>query len=197
MLKAGITGGIGSGKTTVCQVFETLGIPVFYADLETRNLVNTDPSVRADIQSLFGADIYQDGLLDRRKVASIVFADKHKLEQLNAITHPAAIAAAERWLQQQTTPYALKEAALFFETGSHKNMDVMIGVYAPLEVRISRVMAREHTSRQEVLDRINRQMEEDDKMRQCDFVIVNDGQQAVITQVLALHQQLLEKASNK
>lgn len=194
MLKAGITGGIGSGKTTVCQVFETLGIPVFYADVEVRHLVNTEPSVIAEIQSLFGADIYRDGLLDRRQVASIVFADKYKLEQLNAITHPAAIAAAKRWMEQQTTPYALKEAALFFETGSHKNMDVMIGVYAPLEVRISRVMTREHISRQEVLDRIGKQMNEEEKMKQCDFVITNDEQNAIIPQVLALHRQLLAKA---
>jgi dephospho-CoA kinase len=191
MLKMGITGGIGSGKTTVCHLFEVLGIPVFYADEAARALMDEDAALMAAISTLFGDHIYQSGKLDRPAVSTAVFAHPEKLAALNALVHPAAVAAADRWMHAQKTPYAIKEAAIFFESGTYIGVDVMIGVSAPVEVRIARAMSRSRLTREEVLARMARQMDDDEKMRRCDYVINNNGNTAVIPQVLALHQQLL------
>ena len=194
MLKVGITGGIGSGKTTVCHLFEVLGIPVFYADEAARALMDEDVALMASITALFGEPIYQSGKLDRAALSAAVFAHPEKLAALNALVHPAALAAARLWLEAQQTPYAIKEAAIFFESGTNIDIDVMIGVSAPVELRIARAMSRSALSREEVLSRMARQMDDDEKMRRCDYVINNDGNTAVIPQVLALHQQLLGRA---
>ena len=194
MLKVGITGGIGSGKSTVCQVFQTLGIPVFNADSAARWLMENDPQLVATITALFGPEAYKDHKLNRPFIAQSVFNDSKKLQALNALTHPATIAYGSRWMQEQTTPYAIKEAAIFFETGSNKDIDVMIGVYAPQEVRIQRAMQRDHITRGQVTDRMANQMNEEEKMKLCDYVITNDDLAAVIPQVLRVHQQLLIRA---
>jgi dephospho-CoA kinase len=195
MLKVGITGGIGSGKTTVCQLFEILGIPVFYADEAARALMEEDPSLVASISALFGESIYQHGKLDRAAVSAAVFGRPEKLAALNALVHPAALAAARQWLERQETPYSIKEAAIFFEAGTDVDIDIMIGVSAPVEVRIARAMSRSGMTREEVLGRMARQMDEDEKMSRCDYVIINDGNTALIPQVLRLHEELLSKAS--
>jgi dephospho-CoA kinase len=194
-LKVGITGGIGSGKTTVCHFFELLGIPVFYADEAARALMDDDPALKAGIASLFGEGVYKSGKLDRAAVSAAVFGNPEKLNALNALVHPASVAAAARWLERQATPYALKEAAIFFESGTYAGMDVMVGVRAPQELRIARAMSRSGLTRDEVLSRMARQMDEDEKMARCDYVIVNDGRQAVIPQTLALHEALLARAA--
>ncbi|MDI9319026.1 MAG: dephospho-CoA kinase [Phycisphaerales bacterium] len=193
MLKVGITGGIGSGKSTVCQVFETLGIPVLYADGIAKMLMEQDPQLRAQIIALLGADAYKGNKLNRAYISQIVFADSERLHQLNALTHPPVIAYGEAWLQQQKSAYALKEAALFFESGSDKNVDLMIGVSAPLHLRIQRSMQREDISEQAVQERIAKQMEEPEKMSRCDYLIYNDDAHSIIEQVLELHQVLLQK----
>lgn len=195
MLKVGVTGGIGSGKTRVCQVFETLGIPVLYADSLAKKLMETDPELMAGIVRLFGNEAYLNQKLNNKFIGSIVFADKEKLAQLNALTHPAVIQYGEKWLQQQQSVYAVKEAALFFESGSHQNIDFMIGVAAPLELRIERTMRRDGISREAVLERISRQMDQETKMSRCDAVIQNDDRHSLIEQVYALHLSLLDKAS--
>lgn len=194
MLKAGITGGIGSGKSTVCQVFETLGIPVFYADAAAKYLMQKDENLKQQILELFGADAYQNGNLNRAFISKIVFTDKEKLAKLNAITHPAVIRYGEEWMNKQNAPYALKEAAIFFESGSNKKMDVMIGVSAPLNLRIQRTMQRENISEAAVQERISKQMNEEEKMKLCNYIIINDDKTSVIDQVLNLHQILLNKA---
>jgi dephospho-CoA kinase len=191
MLKIGITGGIGSGKTTVAKVFETLGIPVYYADDEAKRIMNEDEELKKKITANFGNESYENGKLNRAYLASVVFNDSYKLDLLNSIVHPATIKDAEQWMQNKNTPYALKEAALLFESGAAENLDYVIGVTAPQPLRIKRVMERDAVTREEVLKRINRQIEEDIKMKLCDFVIVNDEQQLVIPQVLQLHKQLL------
>lgn len=196
MLKVGVTGGIGSGKTRVCQVFETLGIPVLYADSLAKKLMETDPELIAGIIRLFGNEAYRNQKLNNKFIGSIVFADKEKLAQLNALTHPAVIHYSEHWLQQQQSVYAVKEAALFFESGSHQNIDFMIGVAAPLELRIERTMRRDSISREAVLERISRQMDQEAKMSRCDAVIQNDDRHSLIEQVYALHLSLLDKASH-
>lgn len=191
MLKVGLTGGIGSGKSTVAKVFEVLGIPVYYADEAARQIMNTDKELKATLIKNFGAQTYQNDQLNRPYLAAIVFADKQKLELLNSLTHPATIRDANRWMEQQTSRYIIKEAALLFESGAHEYLDHVIGVYAPQELRIKRTIDRDHITREEVLLRISRQMDEDAKMKRCDFIITNDEQQLVIPQVLELHQKFI------
>ena len=191
MLKIGLTGGIGSGKSTVAKVFEVLGIPVYYADEEAKRLMNEDEVLKEKIQEFFGTESYTNGLLNRKYIAGIVFHDPKKLEQLNALVHPLTINDANNWLQQQTTPYAIKEAALIFETGIHEYLDYVIGVYAPAPLRIQRVMERDNISLEAVTARMSKQMDEEEKMRLCNFVINNDEQQLLIPQVLALHEKLM------
>lgn len=190
-LKVGLTGGIGSGKSTVAAIFSTLGIPIFDADNAAKKVMNEDRTVKEKVTGLFGADAYINGALNRKFIASIVFNDAYKLEQLNAIAHPATIAAGEAWMNEQTTPYAIKEAAIFFESGSAAGLDYIIGVFAPQHLRIQRVMQRDKITREEVLGRISKQIDEFLKMKLCDFVITNDEQSLLIPQVINIHEQLL------
>jgi dephospho-CoA kinase len=195
MLKAGITGGIGSGKTIVCQVFTTLGIPVFYADEAARYLMEYDTALVHEIAALLGEDVYIKGKLDRAKVSAIIFEQPGKLAQINALVHPATINYSRRWMQQQTATYVIKEAAIFFESGSYSEMDVMIGVRAPLHLRVKRAMDRSNLSREQVIAIESKQMDEDEKMKRCEYVITNDDVSAVLPQVLAIHKQLLSRSS--
>ena len=193
MLKVGITGGIGSGKSTVAKVFEVLGIPVYYADDAAKHLMNVNEELKKQIQQQFGDTVYKEGQLDRKFLAHIVFNSPEKLQQLNALVHPATLQDAETWLQNQTAPYAIKEAALIFESGAHEQLDYVIGVYAPAPLRIQRAMQRDTINRDEVIARMDKQIDETIKMRLCDFVITNDEQKLLIPQVLALHQKLSVK----
>ena len=194
MLKIGLTGGIGSGKSTVARIFEVLGIPVYYADEAARRIMNTDRQLQAELIRYFGKDTYRDGQLNRAYLASIVFADPAKLDLLNSITHPVTIRDANQWILRQTSPYIVKEAALMFESDGYKYLDYIIGVSAPEERRILRVMKRDGVSRDEVLQRLNRQMKEEEKMKRCDAIVVNDEQQLLLPQVLRLHRQFMKKA---
>jgi dephospho-CoA kinase len=191
-LKIGLTGGIGSGKTTVAKIFELLGVPVYYADDASKRLYATNKYLMTDLKKHFGEDIYIDEQLNRSKLAAIVFNDAAKLDLLNSLVHPLTIKDAEEWMQQQTTPYIIKEAALLFEAGSASVLDYIIGVSTPQPLRIKRVIERDGVGREEVLSRMQRQMDEESKMLLCDFVIKNDEQEMVIPQVLALHERFLE-----
>src|SRR5690606_14143131 len=144
MFRVGRTGGIGSGKSTVAKVFQTLDIPVYCADEATKELMNKDDALKEKIISLFGTEVYQNNELNRPYISSIVFNNPAKLELLNSLTHPATIADAKKWMQQQNSPYAIKEAALIFESGSQQYLDYVIGVYAPVSLRIQRVMKRDN-----------------------------------------------------
>ncbi|MEO7984396.1 MAG: dephospho-CoA kinase [Bacteroidota bacterium] len=189
MIKVGLTGGIGSGKTTVARLFETLGIPVYYADDRAKYLMSTDTDLKAAIVRHFGSDAFNDGELDRKYLAAIVFNNKEKLELLNALTHPITIRDSEEWMKKQTTPYTVKEAAILFESGAAEKLDVVIGVYAPQHIRVQRVMKRDKLPVEEVMKRISRQIDEEMKMKLCNYIITNNDQQLVIPQVLDLHQQ--------
>lgn len=191
MLKVGITGGIGSGKSTVAKIFEVLGIPVYYADIAAKQLMHEDEALKQLLREHFGEAIYKDGKLDRSLLSSLVFNNKEKLELLNSLIHPATINAGLRWMEAQTTPYAIKEAALIFESGSQEHLDFVIGVYAPVALRIQRVMERDKITREEVQRRMQYQINEEMKMKLCNAVIVNDEQEMVIPQVLELHKKLL------
>lgn len=186
MLRIGLTGGIGSGKSTVARIFETLGIPVYYADDASKRLMNENEELRKSIQQHFGKETYTDRLLNRKYLSSLVFNNPEKLALLNSIVHPVTIKDAENWMQQQTTPYAIKEAALIFESGSQEYLDKVIGVYAPKTIRINRVMQRDNATREDVIARMNKQINEEIKMRLCDYVVANDEQELLIPQVLQL-----------
>jgi dephospho-CoA kinase len=192
MLKIGLTGGIGSGKSVVANIFKVLGIPVFDADFTAKKIMEEDEELITSIKKHFGEEAYSNNKLNRKFLSEIVFSHPHQLEILNSITHPAAIKAAKQWMQQQTSPYIIKEAALLFESGSVGDLDFVIGVFAPQTLRIQRVMKRSNLSREEVLQRINKQIDETIKMKLCDFVITNDEQQLLMPQVLQLHEQFLK-----
>lgn len=192
MLRIGLTGGIGSGKTTVAAIFEVLGIPVYYADEAAKRLMDEDENVKVDVESNFGKEAYTDNNLNRKYISGIVFNNPDKLAVLNSIVHPATIKDADEWIQKQNSPYIIKEAALLFESAAHQKLDYVIGVQAPLELRILRVMKRDHVSREEILSRMNNQMDEKAKLALCDFIIINDEGQLVIPQVLRLHEKFLQ-----
>lgn len=191
MLKIGLTGGIGSGKSLVARIFEVLGIPVYYADTAAKEIMNNDTVLKAEIIKHFGPESYTNGLLNRKHLASKVFGNKEQLALLNSLVHPATVRDAEKWMERQKSPYTIKEAALIFESGSQEHLDYVIGVYAPKSLRILRTMQRDAISRDEVLKRMNNQINEEIKIRLCDFVIYNDEQKAVLPQLLTLHEQLL------
>jgi dephospho-CoA kinase len=192
MLKVGLTGGIGSGKTTVAQIFEVLSIPVYYADSAARDLMNHDPELKKKIIASFGSDAYQNGELNRSYLGSVVFPDTEKLNLLNSIVHPVTIRDSANWMKNQKSPYAIKEAALIFEAGLEKHLDYIIGVTAPESLRIKRVVERDHVPMEKVLDRMRHQMNEKEKISRCDFVIQNDGLTALLPQVLAIHEFLMK-----
>jgi dephospho-CoA kinase len=192
MIKVGITGGMGSGKSTVAKVFETLGIPVFYADTRAKILMDENAELKEKIQENFGEDTYVYGKLDRKHLSSIIFNDSKKLALLNSFVHPATIKDADDWMKQQKTHYAIKEAALIFESGAQEYLDYVIGVYSPTTIRIQRVIKRDNITAEEVKLRMNKQIDEEIKMRLCDFVITNDEQKLLIPQVLKIHEELMQ-----
>lgn len=191
MIKIGITGGMGSGKSTVARVFETLGVPVYDADREAKNIMQRDPGLIAAIRNHFGNGAYdRTGKLNRSFLASQVFGDPLRLALLNSLVHPATIRDADAWAQRQQTSYVLKEAALMFESESFHHVDKVIGVRAPEALRIQRVIHRDGLDRAEVLSRMKNQLDERIKMLLCDYLVDNDEQHAVVPQVLALHELL-------
>jgi dephospho-CoA kinase len=193
MLKIGITGNIGGGKTTVSRIFEVLGIPVFYADDAAKQVMTTDLILIDALKSAFGKEAYfDDGTLNRKHIASVVFNDEKQLAKLNSIVHPAVFRAFDTWVTQvKNVPYVLKEAALLFESTSYKMCDYSIMVTAPLELRIQRVMKRDGLTKAEVESRNARQFSEEKKTALADHVIRNDDTELVIPQVLELHKQFL------
>ena len=194
MLKIGITGGIGAGKSTVAGIFKVLGVPVFDADATAKNILNTDSVLREQIAATFGSETYKNGLLDKKYLATLVFNNPDQLAKLNALVHPATIEAANIWAkhcEEQGSPYILKEAALLFEAGTNVGLDFIIGVTAPVEMRIARVMERDHVTREEVLKRMQHQLDDTEKMKRCNFVIDNNEASLVIPEVLALHARFI------
>jgi dephospho-CoA kinase len=194
MIKVGVTGGIGTGKSTVCKIFESLGIPVYYADQEARSLSDHHPEIIKGVKDLFGSDIYADNQLNRKKVGELVFANKQLLASLNQIIHPVVAQHFEHWLQiNAAAPYVMKEAAILFESGAYKQVDKIITVTSPKELRLARVMQRDQLSREEVEQRMLNQMDEVEKIRQSDFVINNNDIDLLVTQVLQVHNALLKR----
>lgn len=199
MLKVGITGGIGSGKSTICRIFQSIGIPVYYADDKAKYLMKTDANLISKIKDLLGNDVYDnENNLNTKRIAEIVFNDKEKLKQLNSIVHPAVGIDANNWqkeMEKQGYHYTLKEAALLFESGSYKQLDKIIVVDAPEKLRIQRVMKRDQVSEHEVYNRIKNQWPQDKKNKLADFIINNDGEESIIDQVVLINKELRKLSS--
>ncbi|MEN8928754.1 MAG: dephospho-CoA kinase [Flavobacteriales bacterium] len=186
----GITGGIGSGKSTIAKVFESMGYPVYNSDTRAKELINTDEQIINSITESFGAESYTSSGLGRQRMASVVFNNPEKLELLNSIIHPAVGKDFEEWTNQQTTSFVLKEAAILFETGIYKSLDKVILVSAPEEMRINRLIRRDNTDREAIIARMKNQWSEESKTELADFVIDNSGDELVIPQVLRIINEL-------
>lgn len=197
MLKIGLTGGIGSGKSTVARIFEVLGIPIYYADDAAKRLMHMDGPLKQQIKEHFGESIYEGNDLNKKQLAAIVFKSPEKLELLNSLIHPATIADAAKWMNEQDAPYTIKEAALIFESGSQQLLDFVIGVTAPAPLRIQRTMNRDRVTRDDVIARMDKQMDDSVKMKLCDFIIKNNEQEMLLPQVLSLHEKLLLLSNSK
>jgi len=191
MQKIGLTGNIGSGKTWTCQIFEALGVPVFYADLEARKILNS-PQTLKEIAGLFGKDVLKpDQSIDRKALAAIVFNDKNELNKLNQLIHPKLRQEFKKWADQhQTFKYVIQEAAILFENGFDKMMDKNICIAAPKELRLKRVIQRDQSRREDVIARMANQWSDEKKEAAADFVVYNDGQQMVLPQILKIHEYL-------
>lgn len=197
MQKIGITGGIGSGKTTVCRLFETLGVSVYYADDAAKWLMNNNASLIEAIKSTFGGDVYSEqNQLQRAKLAAIVFKSDRSRRKLEKLVHPAVEQHFQQWVvDRKNEPYVLKEAALIFESGSYKRLDKVITVTAPVILRIERVMQRDKVTAEQVAARIAAQMPDEEKKRMSNFVINNDGQTMLIPRVVDIHEQIMISCS--
>ena len=192
MLRIGLTGGIGSGKTTVARIFEMLGVPVYFADDAAKKLMNEEGELKKKIIHHFGAESYADNKLNRSYLSEVVFSDPEKTKLINSIIHPATINDATLWLEKQTSPYAIKEAALIFEAGAEKMLDLVIGVSAPPALRMQRAMQRDNISEAAVLARMEKQMNEEEKMKRCDIIIYNNEKELLVPQVVEVHERLLK-----
>ena len=198
MLKVGITGGIGSGKSLISEIFALLGMPVYDSDKRAKEIMYDNDEVRSAVTDEFGAESYNgDGSLNRQYIASLVFSDDAMLAKLNAIVHPAVGADFENWSKRhKDAAYIIKEAALIFEAGINTSLDKVILVFAPEDLRISRVMQRDQIDKESVLNRIANQWSDEKKAPLSDFVIVNDGDQSLLRQTLEIHNFLLQCAQN-
>lgn len=191
MIKLGITGGIGSGKSTVSEIFSLCNVPVYIADTESKRLVATSPVIKEKLINIYGKELFEGGVLNKALLASHIFNDKAKLEQINAIIHPEVEKDFKEWVVNHAhSPVIAHEAAILFESGFNKLMDKIVMVYTPLEIRLERTMKRDHTTREKVLERIHNQMPDEEKAKLSDFVIVNDGAHSLIEQVLDILKQV-------
>jgi dephospho-CoA kinase len=184
MKSVGLTGGIGSGKSTVSRLLEIMGFPVYVADTESKKLVNTSPDIRAQLMAAFGAQLYKNGELDKALFASLIFGSKENLRYANSVIHPAVCNDFRQWTERQNqAAFVVIESAILFDSGFNKHVDVTVNVSAPVEVRIRRVEQRDRISREAIQTRINNQISDDERNRLSDYMILNDETSALIPQV--------------
>jgi dephospho-CoA kinase len=198
MLRIGITGGIGSGKSWVCGYFEKLQVPVYNADNEAALLIDTDPVIRRKIISCFGVRSYLKRGLNKPFIRKLVFNNPENLKTLNAITHPPVLKHFDLWCKARKKErhlFVIKEAALIFESDSHKSLDYVACVVAPVETRLQRVMQRDRKTREEVMNIMKKQMTDKEKVKRSDFVISNDGKEPVLPAIVAFHEFILKKSA--
>lgn len=189
--KLGVTGGIGSGKTSVCRIFNVLGIPVFSADPVARDIMDNDQEMKARINAIAGRDLYSEGILDRAGLASIIFNDPELLTKVNALVHPVVFRRFGKWAAEQAAPYVIMEAAILFESGASRLVDRILTVIAPVEQRIERVIKRNNLTLDQVHERLRNQIDDEERVRQSDYVISNSENEMIIPAVLKVHYELL------
>ena len=191
MKKIGITGGIGSGKTYVASVFQSLGIPIFNADIQAKKIMTSSRKLIKLLKEEFGNDIYKDSDLNKEKLASIVFSNSDKLQKLNSLVHPIVKEEFNNWCKKQTSPYIIKEAAILFESNSHIGLDAVICVSAPLDLRMRRLLNRDDYSKKEIKKRIENQISQEEKEKLSDYIIVNDEKDLLLPKIIKFHKELL------
>jgi dephospho-CoA kinase len=192
--RLGVTGGIGSGKTTVCRIFRVLGVPVFVADVAAREVMNDDPGIRDRINDIAGKDLYSGGELDRMELARLIFNRPEMLKSVNAAVHPVVLQIFSKWADEADAPYVIMEAAVLFESKADTYVDRVVSISAPVEERIARVMVRNELSREQVIERINNQLEDDERDEQSYYVINNADNEMIIPEILKIHEDMLRLA---
>jgi dephospho-CoA kinase len=192
VIKLGVTGGIGSGKTSVCKVFDVLGIPVFSADDEAKKVMEVDTGIILKLNAIAQKDLYSTGTLDRAALAKLIFNNRSMLEKVNSIVHPVVFSRFSEWAKKQSAPYVIMESAILFESGGWKMVDRIITVTAPVEERIERVMHRSNITREEVLERIKNQTADSEKIKQSHYVIDNSENAMIIPAILNIHHDILK-----
>lgn len=197
MLRVGITGGIGSGKSTACNMFRNLGIPIFTADEVGKKILNEDKAVKKQVIHLFGEDMYtSEGKIDRPRMAQLVFNDPNELEKLNEIVHPKINETFEEWVEENSkAPYVLKEAAILLETGNYHTLDKVINVFASKAQRIERIKKRDQVSEADVLKRMRFQFSDAERNKMADYIIMNEdgNEEDLLPQIMELHEILLNE----
>lgn len=191
MKKIGITGGIGSGKTYISNIFKSLGIPLFNSDIEAKRLMNSSKKLINQIKKEFGEDIYPNGNFNKERLSFIVFSNSTKLQKLNSLVHPIVKEEFNNWCKKQTSSYIIKEAAILFESKSHLGLDAVICVSAPLKLRMKRLFNRDNSSEMEIKKRIDNQISQEEKEKLSDYIIVNDDKDLLLPQIIKVHEKLI------
>jgi dephospho-CoA kinase len=190
-LNLGVTGGIGSGKTTVCKVFAVLGIPVFSADIEAKRIQDSDGELQKKINTLAGKDLFTSGKLDRPELARLIFNDKDLLEKVNSVVHPVVFKYFRKWAADQESPYSVMEAAILFESGASRMMDKIVTVVTPMEERIERLVRGNRLTREQIIERINNQIDDESRIKQSDYVVFNSENDMIIPAILGIHKEMI------
>lgn len=195
ILKLGVTGGIGSGKTSVCRVFSVLGIPVFSADNEAREVMDIDTSIMLRINTIAGKNLYSSGNLDRSELAKLIFNNSRLLEKVNSLIHPVVFSRFREWVKRQDAPYVIMEAAILFESGADKIVDRIMTVVAPVEQRIERVIRRNMLTSDQVMERMRNQLDDEIRIQRSDYVVRNSENDMIIPAILKIHGELLQQVN--
>lgn len=190
-MKLGITGGIGSGKTSVCKVFTILGIPVFSADPEAQRIMNSNEKIMQGLNRIVGRDLYQKGSLDRLELASLIFNNRDLLKKVNSLVHPVVFENFIKWADEQNSLYVIMEAAILFESGASNLVDRVATVIAPVDERIERVTKRNKLSREQVMERIRNQMDDNARIKQSDYIINNAENEMIVPVILRIHEDII------
>ena len=192
MIKLGVTGGIGCGKTSVCNVFSILGVPVFSADAEAKKIMEVDTGIILRLNAIAGKNLYAEGTLNRAELAKLIFSNRSMLEKVNSLVHPVVFNRFSEWIKKQEAPYVIMEAAILFESGGREKVDRVVTVTAPVEERIARVICRSNIAREDVMERIKNQMKDSDKIKQSDYIIDNSENEMIIPAILNIHNDILK-----
>ncbi len=190
MLKIGLTGGIGSGKTTIAKIFETLNIPIYYSDYWAKYLTNNDEQIKQSLINKYGKHLYKNNKLNKNVLADIIFNNKSELEYVNSLIHPVVAEHFKNWAENQKSDYIIKEAAILFESGAYKQVDKIITVVSNIKTRIKRIKERDNIDEELILKKIKSQMPDNEKIDKSDFIIYNNENDFLIPQVLNIHNKL-------